>query len=266
MNEKNHSHGHEHHHEHHHEHGHDHDHKPVKVKFRSFEMERAFAFDPHKGEKGKITYTITEPARISIKTIKKGTRELYLSTILNWEERDAGTHTETWDGRDFEGNIIEDLSQILMVIEGEPMSTFAPGEYSIEGLTDEEIVHGHKWGHPHNAYHEDANVIPKLKITSVSDGDVLSDIVRVDSELDEVSERGYGDKAGYGVRYYFNNILINEEFYDAKSEGRFSYEIDTTAFPDGPYTLYVGMCDHHQHVTSRGLKVIIDNSSMGAAE
>lgn len=255
---------HEHHHDHdhdHNEHGHhDHDHKPVKIKFRSFKMDRAFAFDPRKGEKGVITYTITEPARISIKLIKKGTRELYLSTILNWEERGAGTHTEYWDGKDYSGNIIEDLSQVFMVMEGEPMSTFKPGAYSVEGLSDEEIIHGHKWGHPHNEYQEGTNVIPVLSITSVKDGDVLSGVVKVDSKL-ETDERGYGEKVGYGVRYYLNNILVNEEFYDAKSNGNFSYDVDTTAFPDGEYTLYVGMCDHHQHSTSRGCKVRIDNNS-----
>ena len=255
-----HEHHHEHPHDHDHEHHHDHDHKPVKIKFRSFKMDRAFAFDPKKGEKGIITYTITEPARVSIKVIKKGTRELYLTTILNWEHRDAGTHTETWDGRDYSGNIIEDLSHALIVMEGEPMSTHNPGKYSIEGLTDEEIIHGHKWGHPHNLYNEEVNIVPELVITSVKDGDVLSGIVTIESQL-ETDKKGYGDVAGYGVRYYLNNILITEEFYDKKCKGRFSYELDTTAFPDGEYTLYVGMCDHHQHTASRGCRIRIDNGS-----
>lgn len=256
-----HSHDHEHGHDHEHKNGHDDDHKPDKIQFRSFRMDRAFAFNPKKGEKGTITYTITEPARISIKTLKKGTRELYLSTILNWEERTAGTHTEYWDGKDYEGNIIEDLSEFMIVMEGEPMSTFKPGEYSVEGLTDEEIVHGHKWGHPHNYYQTDTNVVPDLAITSVNDGDVLSGVVTVNSHLKNEESRGYGDKVGYGVRHYLNNILVSEEFYDAKCKGNFSCDIDTTAFPDGEYTLYVGMCDHHQHATSRGCKITLKNNT-----
>ena len=86
-------------------------HKPVKVEFTDFKMERAFAFDPAKGEKGIITYTLPEAARVSIKVIKAKTRELYLATIVNWEYRDAGTHTEEWDGRDDNNNII-DLSDM----------------------------------------------------------------------------------------------------------------------------------------------------------
>ncbi len=230
-------------------------HKPVKIEFTDFKMERAFAFDPAKGEVGIMTYTVPEPARISIKVTKAGTRELYLATILNWEYRDAGTHTETWDGKDYDGKIV-DLSEAIIVIEGEPMSTYAPGEYSLEGLSEEEIVHGHQWGHAHNVYHESANIIPELRVTSVKDEDVLSGLVTIESHI-EGEEKGYGDQAGYGVRYYLDNMLLQEEFYEESCNGRFSYTFDTTAFPDGDYTLYVGMCDHHQHVTSRGYKVKI---------
>ncbi|UCG94273.1 MAG: hypothetical protein JSW13_00435 [Candidatus Aerophobus sp.] len=231
--------------------------KPVKIEFSDFKMERAFAFDPDKGEKGIITYTIPEPARISIKVIKARTRELYLATILNWEYRDAGTHTEKWDGRDYEGNII-DMSEAIIVMEGEPMSTFAPGEYSLDGLSDEEIVHGHPSGHAHNVYDQSANIVPELKITSVRDGDILSGLVTIESHLE--GEKGYGDEAGYGVRYYLDHTLLEEEFYEESCNGRFSYTLDTTAFLDGEYTLYVGMCDHHQHATSRGHKIKIKNS------
>ncbi|MBI5286016.1 MAG: hypothetical protein HY878_00300 [Deltaproteobacteria bacterium] len=254
-----------------HEHNHDitHEHpeghdglKPVKVEFTDFKMERAFAFGPAKGEKGIITYTIPEPARISVKVIKAGTRELYLKTIVNWEYREAGTHTETWDGRDYDGDIIE-LSSAIIVMEGEPISTYAPGEYSIKGLSDEEIIHGHPWGHSHNVYRESANVIPEFKVTSIKDGDTLSGLARIDSHIEERGgSKGYGDEAGYGVRYYLDNVLVQEEFYDRKCDGKFSYLLDTTSFSDGEYTLYVGMCDHHQHVTSRGYKVRISNEPL----
>lgn len=233
-------------------------HKPEKIQFAGFKMERAFAFDPAKGEKGIITYTLAEPAKISIKAIKAGTRELYLSTIVNWEFRDAGTHTETWDGKDYDGNVI-DLPQSMIIMEGEPMRTYAPGQYSVAGLSDEEIVHGHHHGHAHNIYAESANVIPSLKVTSVKDGDVISGLVVIESEV-EGENKGYGTDVGYGVRYYLDNVLLQEEFYDKRSDGRFSYTFDTTAYPDGEYTLYVGMCDHHQHVTSRGYRVRVANN------
>lgn len=256
----------EHTHPHPHPHTHTHDdhpeghggHKPVKIEFKDFRMERAFAFDPAKGETGVITYTLAEPARVSIKVIKAKTRELYLKTIVNWEARDAGTHSETWDGRDYEGKVI-DLAEAIIVMEGEPMSTFAPGKYSVDGLSDEEIVHGHPHGHAHNEYEEGANIVPLLRITSVKEGSVLSGLVVVESELVDRSQKGYGDEVGYGVRYYLDHTLVEEEFYDKKCEGKFSYTLDTTSYADGEYTLFVGMCDHHQHATSRGVPVRIKN-------
>ena len=187
-----------------------------------------------------------------------GTRELYLKTVLNWENRDAGTHTETWDGRDSSGNIIN-LSEAIMIIEGEPISDYAPGTMEHEGETPEEVIHGHMWGHAHGKHAEFAEELPELTVTSINDNDVLSDIVTIKSEVSK-SRRGYGDDVGYGVRYYLDEELIQEEFYNGKSDGNFSYDFDTTAFEDGEYTLYIGMCDHNQHVTSRGIKIKIDNS------
>ena len=145
-------------------------------------------------------------------------------------------------------------------MEGEPVATFAPGQYSVEGLSNEEIVHGHPLGHAHNLYKEGANVVPELNVTSVKEGDVLSGLVKIESELADHSERGYGDEVGYGVRYYLDQIQVEEEFYDKKCNGKFSYTMDTTAYPDGEYTLYVGMCDHHQHATSTGKKIKIKNN------
>ena len=230
--------------------------KPVKIDFTDFKMDRAFAFDPSKGETGEITYTIPEPARISIKVLKAGTRELYLNTLVNWEHREAGTHTEVWNGQDYDDNIV-DLTEVFIVIEGEPISSSAPGDYSLEGMSDEEIIHGHPMGHAHNRYDDSTNVVPELTITSIKDGDVLSGLVVIESNLK--GAKGYGDEAGYGVRYYLDNTLVSEEFYDSACEGNFTYSLDTFSYPDGDYTLYVGMCDHHQHATSRGYKVSIRN-------
>lgn len=239
-------------------------HKPVKISFTDFKMDRAFAFDAAKGEKGIITYTIPEDARISIKVIKAGTRELNLKSIVNWEAREAGEHTETWDGLDHDGKVI-DLSKAIIVIEGEPMSTYSPGNYSTEGMSNEEIVHGHQHGHSHNVYHQSKNVVPNLRVTSIRDGDVISGLVTIESEV-EGEKRGYGDDVGYGVRYYLDNILVQEEFYEGRSDGKFSYTMDTTAYDDGEYTLYVGMCDHHEHVTSRGYRVRIANAEAGEGD
>ena len=74
--------------------------------------------------------------------------------------------------------------------------------------------------------------------------------------------RGYADHFGYGVRYYIDYKLVNEQFYKPESDGSFSYEMDTTAFEDGEHVLHVGMCDHNDHTASASAKVRIDNSGL----
>ena len=85
-------------------------------------------------------------------------------------------------------------------------------------------------------------------------------IVTIRCEVDK-EKRGYGDKYGYGARYYVNNVLAHEEFYKPESDGKFTYKLDTTAFEDGKHMLYVGMCDHNQHASSAGIPVVFANAS-----
>ena len=97
-----------------------------------------------------------------------------------------------------------------------------------------------------------------MTINDPKTGDNLSGKVIVHSAVDR-ERRGFGDKYGYGVRYYVDDEIIHEEFYIPESGGQFSYELDTTAYDDGEHALYVGLCDHNDHVTSHGVEVAFDN-------
>jgi len=236
-------------------------HTPKFVQIYDLQLDKAMTFNPEKGEKGIITYTLKEPARVVIKVVKEGTRELYLATILNMEFRDKGTHTETWDGLDYSGKPI-DMTKASMFISAVAESSFSPGKMPLEKLSPEEVVHGKpgEWGHDHAHHHEWAEEVPVLKILNVRENAVLSGKVLIKSEVDK-EKRGYGNQYGYGVRYYVDNVLAHEEFYKPESDGEFAYELDTTAFEDGGHVLYVGMCDHNEHTTSAGVRVKFDNST-----
>lgn len=234
--------------------------RPERLRLTKVNLRRAFAYYQNPDQKGEITYTIEEPGLVNIVVLRAGTRELYLAKIVHWEYRDAGTHTETWDGRDNSGNIINPKEASIRM-SGEKMSSYAPGTMPLKDMPDEEIVHGHEWGHAHATHHEFAEETPILTITSIKDGDVLKGKVLIKAEVDK-EKRGYGDKYGYGVRYYLGKALVSEEFYKPESDGKFVYELDTTAFEDGEHILYMGMCDHNQHATSAGVTVTIDNSNM----
>jgi hypothetical protein len=220
-------------------------------------MKNALAFNPEKGEKGIIGYTISESGIVSIKVKASGTRELFLATIVNWEKREAGSHTEYWDGRDYGGNLV-DPSSVQIIVEGEPMSAYQPGSMELKEISIEDIIHGKTEGHYHGSHHAYADRIPDIDITSVHEHQILSGMVLIESVVSK-EKRGYGNIYGYGVRYYLDRVQIAEEFYKPDSDGCFNYRLDTTAFQDGEHLLSVGMCDHHEHVTSKTYKIIIKN-------
>ena len=226
------------------------------VQVHDIDVTAVFTFRPDRGETCRLSYRLAEPARVSVRVKKAGTRELYLATIVNWELREAGTHTETWDGRDYSGNVV-DMTKATLTIKAENAS-YQPGTMPLDEKSPEEMVHGHEWGHKHGTHHPDAEEVPALRILRPDKKAELSGVVLIRCEVDK-ERRGYGNKVGYGVRYYVDSVLAHEEFYKPESDGRFSYKLDTTAFEDGEHTLYVGMCDHNEHSTSAGLPVVFCN-------
>ena len=234
--------------------------RPQPVALHDLHLDKAMNFDPEKGEKGVITYTLKEPAMITIRIVKEGTRELYLATIANLAYRDVGKHTEMWDGRDYSGNIV-DMTKACMIIQAVAASSYEPGKMVKLGKkTPEEIVHAdYPWGHVHARHHKYAEEVPILKIVNIRKGDILSGKVQIKAQVAK-DKRGYGNQYGYGVRYYVDNILAREEFYKPECNGYFAYELDSTAFEDGKHMLYVGMCDHQEHTTSTGVPIVFDNS------
>jgi len=170
-----------------------------------------------------------------------------------------------WDGRDYWGGLIDSAKTPYLILhwtETETMSATAdakPIEYK-EGQTQAEVVAALNFPgrHLHSAHQAEYETVPLLKITGPVPGQVLSGKITVKASVAK-KRRGMGDKYGYGVRYYIDDQIIHEEFYKPDSEGEFSYQLDTTAFENGNHLLYVGVCDHNEHVTSDGLEVVIRN-------
>jgi len=220
---------------------------------------------PSDGGNASITYTMPEPGFVTIRVLKRGTRELYLATIVNFEYRDAGRQTEIWDGRNFYGERL-DASKTPFTYRIRAESANAapppPGYKQIEyepGQTQQELIQVTNFERHIHTWHENKyENVPLLTISKPKPEQVLTGMVVVKSGVDK-ERRGFGDKYGYGVRYYVDNDIIHEEFYTPESGGNFYYELDTTAYEDGKHLLYVGMCDHNEHVTSHGIEVVIDN-------
>jgi len=254
-----------------HGHGHGHVHgadpgQVTLVPFKNATFENAFSCDPDKGEKVTITYTIEEPARVGIRVLRKGTRELFLANIINFERRDPGTHVEVWDCKDFWGKGIHfEQTPFFYMREARAFDPtkddteykglqYEPGQSQPEA----EAASDFKGRHDHSRHDVAFENVPLLQIASIKEGEVLTGKVRIKASVDK-DRRGYGDKYGYGVRYYLGMDLVHEEFYEPESDGKFEYVLDTTAYENGKHIFYVGMCDHNEHATSQGVDVTIRN-------
>jgi len=241
---------------------HEHGSFPTLAEFSQVHMERAFPRGCSAENPGTVSYSLDAPARVRIRVVAAGTRELFLRHITDWEVRSEGSHTESWDCLDNSGHPIDKMKAVVRLI-GEPMSTYEPGTMPLEELSAEETIHGHEGGHTHNKHHEWACHESRLRISKPTEDQTVSGRFTVRSSV-EPDRRGYGDSYGYGVRYYLDFVLVNEEFYKPESGGEFAYDLDTTAFRDGEHVLHLGMCDHNDHATSASVRIVIDNSSLAA--
>lgn len=232
----------------------------------------AFAFDPSKGEKGKISYTLTEPARVRIVVTARGDPD-QLYTILLWDWQEAGTHEVIWDGKDQCGNLVLNPLKCSISMWAAPKSTYWPGTLKIGFLTTHQLIHGHQGPHDHNKCDPSKCKPAELKITSIvpesssvilqesglPPADILSGKILIKAEVSEKA-RGYGDQTGYGIRWMIDGNLITEQYYEKESNGKCQLELDTTAFGDDEHVISVSVCDHYDHTGYHSEKVVFKNN------
>jgi hypothetical protein len=85
------------------------------------------AFDPKRGDKAVLTYTLSAPERLTVK-VWDPDRGL-VRTLLDRAERPSGRHQETWDGRDSGGIVVPDEAYTA-TIETDSGSVFDPITFS----------------------------------------------------------------------------------------------------------------------------------------
>jgi hypothetical protein len=203
---------------------------PRLVPFHDMVFVNAFWCDPSKGEKVTVSYTLKEPARVGIRVLRQGTRELFLANIVSFEHRGAGKHVESWDCTDIWGKgIVFKQTPFYFLKEArsvEPEKKEAPYrglQYQQDQTQDEsEGESDYRGVHDHALHDAKFHNVPRMEILTPAEGQVLKGRVKIRARVDK-RRRGYGDKYGHGVRYY------------------------------------VGMCDHNEHTTSQGVDVVLSN-------
>lgn len=229
-----------------------------------------YTFDPAKGEKGKISYELLEPARTRIViTAKDDPDQLY--RVLFWDWQEAGKQVVEWDGTDQSGSAL-DRKECAVRTACIAKSVHQPGTRVIKPLTTEQLVQGLQGPPDHSRCDPEVCKPMKVRLAGIKQeksddsaasrkpapGAALSGVVTLEVEVAK-DARGYGNKTGYGVRWMVDQELVAAQYFEKESDGKFSYALDTTAFRNGEHILRVSTCDHYDHIGVTSTRVVFDN-------
>ncbi len=241
--------------------------RPRQPIMKNLSVISAYTFDPSKGETGKISYELLEPARVRIAITEKDDPDQLYRTLL-WDWQQAGRHVVEWDGTDQSGFPIN-RKQCAVRIRCIAKSAHRPGTRVIKSLTTEQLVQGLQGPPDHRGCDAEKCKPMKVRLVGIlekdgmiskelSPGQVLSGVVTIEAEAAK-DARGYADKTGYGVRWIVDQQLVAAQYYEKEADGKFSWALDTTAFRNGEHVLRVSTCDHYDHTGLVGAKVVFDN-------
>ena len=194
----------------------------------------ALTFNPDKKNSGTISYKLSKRAWVRIRILLRSDEQVVLRTLLDWSQRGLGKNSETWDGRDAAGHLINKARfPCFIVIDA-----------------DSEIHRKHA-----RALCKDLRLRLKLK-------DSLPESVRgkvgVEVALDD-DTRGYGEQFGYKVRAYVDFKLLHSFTYKGRVWRGFDFLLDTTGLSNGEHLLTVVVDDGADHVGSTSLKFNVRN-------
>lgn len=87
------------------------------VGFLHRKTQEALSFDPMAGRPATISYKPTRAARVRVRVVWHGDRQLVLRTIQDWVEREFQVYSLEWDGRDASENVV-DNTRCFVTFEG----------------------------------------------------------------------------------------------------------------------------------------------------
>jgi hypothetical protein len=204
------------------------------VKITEISTFDALTFDPSAKKSGTISYKLSKPAWVRIRILLRRDEQLVLRTLTDWSEREAGKQTETWDGRDAAGHLVDKAK--------------FPCFIAIEA--DSEIHRKHE-----RAMCRDLRLGLKLKDSPPGP---VSGKVGVQVALDDKT-KGYGEKSGYRVRAYVDFKLVHSFTYNPGAGRGFDFPLDTAGLSAGEHLLTVVVDDGADHVGSASLKFNVLN-------
>ncbi|MHC4189542.1 MAG: hypothetical protein ACYSUB_07725, partial [Planctomycetota bacterium] len=208
--------------------------RKLPVKITEISTFDALTFDPKAKNSGKISYKLSKRAWVRARILLRSDEQLVLRTLVDWSERKAGKHVETWDGRDAAGHLVDKAKFPCFV-----------------AIDADSKIHRK---HP-RAICKDLRLGLKLKDSPPGP---VSGKLGVKVALDN-DTRGYGQQHGYKVRAYVDFKLLHSFTRKPKARRGFGFSLDTTGLSTGEHLLTVVVDDGADHVGSTSLKLNVLN-------
>lgn len=194
----------------------------------------ALHFDPKEKGFGEISYKLSRPAWIRIRIVLRSDEQLVLRTLADWSERQAGKHTETWDGRDVSGHVVDKARFPCFIM--------------IEADSKKHQKHNHTLC---------KDLLLKLKLKNNPD-QTIQGKENVEVLVDK-NTRGYGESLGYRVRAYVDFKIVHSGTYRDRAWQGLHFLLDTTDLTKGEHLLTVVVNDGADHIGSTSLKFNVLN-------
>lgn len=195
------------------------------------------SFDMYTGE---IKYTLPEEALVRIRIgIKNG--GAMLRTLLDWEHRSAGPHTEIWDKKDATGKVDFSAHENLMLV----LSCLPPDparqrqQTNIKGLRHSPRLRVSFPGAPENAQNQA----------------VLSGIVPMRVTIDPEDAK-WLTETKYELGVFIDNVFLAE---DEEGVNPYTYQFNTKGLNNGTHTITANILGYEGEIGTESVVVEIKN-------
>ncbi len=195
---------------------------------------------------GEIKYTLPEAALVRVR-IGIGNGGALLRTLIDWEYREAGPHTEIWDRKDAFGTIdFSHRPDVMAVLACIPADETVRTKYSGK-------VRGFRLSPKFEV------MFPESKATTGEGLPIVSGVVPVRVVVDEK------DKAWLTETKYEMVLFVDEAFLTEGEQGisPFNYMLDTRSFNNGPHVLTVNLASFSGEIGTKSFKIYVDNNQTG---
>lgn len=196
-------------------------------------------------ETGKIKYTLPEPALVRIRIGIKDGGPL-LRTLLDWESRPAGEHTEGWDGQDASGKVDFGKRSDLMIVFG---------ALALNPVHEKEKTKAAPSFKGFRTSPEFLLIFPEAKEITKTGTFVLTGLTPVRVVINK-EDKDWLSNTKYEIGLYLDQMYLIE---DEEGASPFTYHLDTTHVNDGLHTLTVNVVGFEGEIGTKSVLIFVKN-------